>query len=234
MPNLYGYMRISTKEERGKQKFTRQQQALDRYAKEINEDFVIIFCEDQSGKSFGTRPEWKKLERIVHPDDTIVFKSVDRFTRNADEGIAKYLELMEKGVNLIFLDNPTLSTDYMKNLLNIAEKQEDRIAKESLKFISRILLIAELDRCEQERLRISRRTIDGMNARKAAAEAEGVYWAAGRKPGQLDKMTDALKKDIKAYLADRRIKAVSIMKKHHISRNTLAKYAEIVREEQNT
>lgn len=233
MPNLYGYMRISTKEERGKQKFTRQQQAFDRYAKEINEDFLIIFYEDQSGKSFENRPEWKKLERIVQSDDTIVFKSVDRFTRNAEEGIAKYLELMGKGVHLIFLDNPTLSTEYMKNLLHIAESQKDKIAKESLKFISRILLIAELDRCEQERLRISRRTIEGMSARKAAAEAEGVYWAAGRKPGQLDKMTDALREDIKAYISDRRIKAVSIMKKHSISRNTFSKYAEIVRKEQD-
>ena len=36
MCNVYSYMRISTDEERGLQKFTRQESALQRYAKENN------------------------------------------------------------------------------------------------------------------------------------------------------------------------------------------------------
>lgn len=229
MANLYGYMRISTKEERGKQKFTRQEQALGRYTKETGEEFIIVFREDQSGKTFTNRSEWKKLESIVQSGDTIVMKSIDRFTRNVDEGLEKYMGLMQKDVKLTFLDNPTLSTDYMKNLLNIAEEQPDRIARESLTFIARILLIAELDRAEKERKTISKRTIDGMAARKADAEARGEYWRAGRKPGQLDKMTPELEADIREYLADRSIKGVTLMKKYHISRTTLLKYADIIK-----
>lgn len=224
MCNTYGYMRISTKEERGKQKFTRQEQALDRYTKETGEEFVLVFSEDQSGKTFKNRGEWKKLESIVQPGDTVVMKSIDRFTRNVDEGLKKYMKLMQKGVKLVFIDNPTLSTDYMKNLLHIAEEQSDRIARESLTFIARILLIAELDRAERERETISKRTKDGMKAHKDAAEARGEHWAAGRKRGQLDKMTPELEADIMLYLADRSVKGVDIMKKHHISRNTLIKY----------
>mgnify|MGYP002526293576 CR=1 FL=1 len=229
MANVYGYMRISTKEERGKQQYTRQEQALNRYSKETGEEFVLVFKEDQSGKTFKNRTQWKKLESIVQPGDCIVFKSIDRFTRNVDEGLDKYMDLMQKGVKLCLIDNPTLSTDYMKNLLNIAENQEDRIAKESLTFIARILLIAELDRAEKERQTISKRTKDGMAARKAEAEAAGKEWHAGRKPGQVDKMTPELEADIALYLADRYAKGSDIMRKHHISRNTLKKYTEIVK-----
>ena len=130
MANTYGYMRISTKEKDDKQKFTRQEQALNRYAKENHSEYVLVFRDDVSGKSFENRQEWKKLERIVQPDDTIVFKSVDRFTRNVDEGLDKYADLMKKRIHLVFIDNPTLSTDYMKELLAIAETQENRITKE--------------------------------------------------------------------------------------------------------
>lgn len=230
MANTYGYMRISTKEERGKQKFTRQEGALARYQKETREEILMVFSEDKSGKTFKGRKEWAKVEKIVQPGDTIVMKSIDRFTRNVDEGLEKYMGLMDRGVNLVFIDNPTISTDYMKNLLHIAESQKDRITSESLKFIARILLIAELDRAEKERETISKRTKDGMKARKEEAEARGEHWAAGRKVGQLDKMTDELRCDIVKYLADRSVKGVDVMKKHHISRNTFSKYVEIVKE----
>lgn len=53
---------------------------------------------------------------------------------------------------------------------------------------------------------------------------------AGRKPGQLDKLTEELQGDIVLYLADRSIKAVDLMKKHNISRNTFKKYVEYVKE----
>lgn len=54
---------------------------------------------------------------------------------------------------------------------------------------------------------------------------------AGRKPGQLDKMTDELQADIVLYLSDRSIKAADLMRKHNISRNTFKKYVEKVKEE---
>ena len=47
---------------------------------------------------------------------------------------------------------------------------------------------------------------------------------SGRKHGQLDKMTNELKADIEAYLNDKNIKHIDLMRKHNISRNTLKKY----------
>ena len=117
MGNYFSYMRISTKEERGKQKYTRQENSLERYARNQGIDYVIQFREDASGKSFINRSEWNRLEKIIQSGDAIVFKDITRFTREAENGYAKYMELMSKGINLVFLDNPTLSTDYIKNLI---------------------------------------------------------------------------------------------------------------------
>ena len=73
MGNYYSYMRISTKEERAKQKYTRQEKALETYAKNNNIEYVLQFREDVSGKSFLNRDESQRLEKIVQPGDTIVF-----------------------------------------------------------------------------------------------------------------------------------------------------------------
>lgn len=221
MANVYAYMRISTKEEQAKQRFNRQESALAKYANDNKIEYVFQFQEDVSGKSFNNRAEWKRLEKIVQSGDSIVFKDISRFTREAIAGYEKYMELMNKGVNLVFIDNPTVSTDYIKELLHVAE-QQDLVAKTSLESTVKLLLIVELNRVEQERLTISKRTKDGMAASPNKA---------GRKPGQLDKMTDELQADIVLYLADRSIKAADLMRKHNISRNTFKKYVEKVKEE---
>ena len=90
MCNVYSYMRISTDEERGLQKFTRQESALQRYAKENNIEYLLEFKEDKSGKNFTDRKQWQKLESIVQAGDTIVFKDICRFTRQAEQGYEGY------------------------------------------------------------------------------------------------------------------------------------------------
>ena len=219
MGNYYCYMRISTQEERGKQKYSRQEKALNTYAEKNKIEYVFQFKEDVSGKSFVNRAEWNRLEKIVQPNDTIVFKDITRFTREAENGYQKYMELLQKGVNLVFIDNYTLSTDYIKGLLNIAEEQEI-VTKTVLQSMVKILLISELARAEKERQTISQRTKDGMAASPNKA---------GRKEGTLDKMTEELQADIVLYMSDRSIKAVDIMRKHNISRNTFKKYCERVK-----
>lgn len=220
MGNYFSYMRISTKEERGKQKFSRQEVALEKYAKENGIKFTLEFKEDISGKNFEDRVEWNKLEAILQSGDTIVFKDVSRFTREALNGESKYMSLLSRGVDLIFIDNQTISTPYIKKLLEVAEAQS-LVAKISLESTVRLLLIVELDRVEQERLTLIKRTKDGMAASPKKA---------GRVPGKLDKMSDALENDIRKYLSDRSIKQVTLMNRHNISRNTLKKYISIVKE----
>lgn len=222
MCKTVAYMRISTKEERGKQKFTRQEQAIARWCKENNTAISDrkIYKDDASGKSFN-RQAWKELESDIQPGDTIVFKDICRFTRNREEGYAKYKDFLDKDINLIFIDNPTVSTDYIKQLLQVA-KEQSIVAQTALESTVKLLLIVELDRAEKEREITVQRIKDGI----ASSDK-----ASGRPVGTLDKMTDGLRQDIREFLTDRTIKQVDLMKRHNISRNTLKKYIELVKQE---
>lgn len=219
MSNTFAYLRISTQEERNMQRFNRQENSLNKYAKEHQLEYLIVFKEDVSGKSFVDRKQWLSLEKIIQPGDTIVFKDISRFTREAENGYEKYMELLRKGVNLVFIDNMTISTDYIRQFLKTAEEQ-DLVIRTSLESMVRLLLIVELDRVEKERLTLIKRTKDGISASEKKS---------GRPVGSVDKFTPALKEDILEYLQDRTIKQVTLMKKHKISRNTFKKYVEKVK-----
>ena len=224
MGNYFSYKRISTKEERGLQKFNRQSKAIERYAEENEIEFIAEFEEDESGKDFDNRKEWQKLEKLLQSGDTIVFKDISRFTRETENGYKKYMELMENGVNLIFLDNKTVCTEYIKQLLNVAE-QQNLIAKISLENTIKLLLYVELDRAEQERIILINRIKNGI-----AASGK----KQGRKEGVPIKLTEELTADIKEYLKDRNITMAALMKKHNISRNTIMKYIAIVKENEES
>ena len=129
------------------------------------------------------------------------------------------MELMNNGINLVFLDNPTVSSDYIKQLTNIANSQQ-LVTKTALEGTIKLLLIVELDRVQQEREIIVKRIKQGIEASNKKS---------GRKVGQLDKMSDELKEDIKAFIGDRSIKQIDLMKKYNIGRNTLKKYIEVVK-----
>lgn len=218
-PNIFGYMRISTQEERQKQRYNRQENALSKYAQIHDFEYVLVFREDVSGKNFADRKQWASLERLLRPGDTIVFKDISRFTREAETGYEKYMSLLHKNINLVFIDNPTVSTDYIRELLHVAETQ-DIVAKTSLESTVKLLLIVELDRAERERTTLIQRTKDGIAASPKRS---------GRAEGHLDKLTPEVEKAIREYLGDRTITQQSIMKRYGLSRNTVKKYASIIR-----
>ena len=217
--NYYNYMRISTKEERQRQSYARQEKSINAYAEKNNIEYLLSFRDDKTGSTFD-RPSWSKLEKLLQKGDTIVFKEISRFTRQAEEGYKKYMELMQKGINLVFLDNPTVSTDYIKNLTDVANSQ-NLVTKTALESTIKLLIIVELDRVQQEREIFIERIKQGIEASDKKS---------GRKVGSLDKMSDELKADIKKFLVDRSIKQVDLMHKHNISRNTLKKYVKLVEE----
>lgn len=220
----YFYMRISTQEERGKQKFSRQESALRKFAEanDLQFDEHNIYKEDRSGKNFTERQEWLKLEKNLRDGDTVIFKDISRFTREAENGYQKYMELMNNGIELVFLDNQTISTEYIKQLLDVAEKQ-NLIAKISLENTVKLLLYVELDRVEQERLILQKRIKDGMDASDKKP---------GRKKGTMEKLSKELESDIMIYLNDRSVLQVDLMKKYDVSRNTLKKYIRLIQEKQ--
>ena len=111
---IYGYCRVSTT----RQRITRQITNI----KELYPSATLI-------KEFYTgttqnRPLWDKLMKQLEKGDTIVFDSVSRMSRNADEGFKDYKALYELGVNLIFLNEPLINTSIFEstksNLLKIS------------------------------------------------------------------------------------------------------------------
>ncbi|WP_315284128.1 recombinase family protein [Fusobacterium hwasookii] len=92
---LYGYARVSTAE-----------QSLKRQIKELEArgiDKKNIYKDFSTGKDFKDRIEYQKLLDICSVGDTIVFTSLDRFSRNVKETV-KQLEILEKrGLKAIFL-----------------------------------------------------------------------------------------------------------------------------------
>ncbi|RHV05296.1 resolvase [Blautia sp. OM07-19] len=222
MGRLFGYLRISTKEERRKQKFTRQEHALKSWCAENNEEIPErrIYRDDASGKNFN-RASWKEMEQDVQAGDTIIFKDICRFTRERDNGYKKYMELLNRGIELIFLDNPTLNTEYIKSMQNSAEKmkRENIVGGMTLEFVIRLLLVTELDKAEKERETTVKRIKDGI----AASDKK-----SGRKIGQLDKLSPELENDIRVYLVNRSVKQIDLINRYNISRNTLKKYIKYV------
>lgn len=221
MGDYYSYKRISTNTER--QNFNRQIKSLERYAAEHNIEYLLEFTEEKSAKSFDDRPQFKKLDKLLHAGDAVVFKDLSRFTREAENGYKKYMEWLARDINIIFIDNPTISSDYIKQMTAIAQNQ-DIVTKTAIESVIKLLLMVELDRAEQQRRYISKAITDGIAASNKKS---------GRKTGQLDKMTDELKNDILNYLRNRHITQNELIKKYNISRNTLKKYIKVIESKQD-
>ena len=108
MSKVYGYYRIST-----------PKQNIERQVRNIIKFFpdAMIIQETFTGSKFQGRKELDKLVKSVKSGDTIIFDSVSRMSRNADDGFKLYQELYNNGVELIFLKEPHINTStYRKTL----------------------------------------------------------------------------------------------------------------------
>ena len=100
--NIYGYVRVSTKE----QNEARQVLALREYC--VSEKNIYI--DKVSGKDFN-RPQYRKLMRNIKPGDILVIKSIDRLGRNYEEILVQWRMITkEKAVDIVVLDMPLLDT----------------------------------------------------------------------------------------------------------------------------
>lgn len=105
----YGYCRISTK----LQNIERQERNI----KAVYPDAVII-KEAFTGTKITGRKEFTKLIKAVKKGDTIVFDSVSRMSRNAEDGIKLYMQLFDNGIELVFLKEHYIDTSVYAEMLN--------------------------------------------------------------------------------------------------------------------
>lgn len=227
MSKIYGYCRISTT----KQNIERQHRnILDSYPSAIIVDEVF------TGTKIYGRKEFNKLLGIVNKGDTIVFDSVSRMSRNAEEGFIVYEDLFNKGVELVFLKEQHINTSTYKKALtnNISltgtnvdfilegiNKYLLALAKEQIKlaFIQSEKEVTDLHQRTKEGIETAR--LNG----KQIGQKKGIKLTTKK---SIDAKDQILKysKDFKGTLND-----VEAMKLIGLARNTYYKYKkELVKE----
>ena len=156
MGNLYGYIRVSTRD----QNEDRQLIAL----RELHIPEKNIFIDKQSGKDFN-RPQYKRLVRKLKKDDLLYIKSIDRLGRNYAEILEQWRLLTQtKSIDIVVLDMPLLDTRRGKDLMGT--------------FLSDIVLQVLSFVAENERINIRQRQAEGI----AAAKAKGIRFGRPPKP----------------------------------------------------
>lgn len=117
---VYGYVRVSTME-----------QNIERQIKNIKAQYpeAVIVQDEYTGTKMD-RPAWSKLYKKLKKGDVVIFDSVSRMSRDAEEGFEVYQKLYERGVELIFLKEPHISTtsyrEALKGSISVDVKSGDR------------------------------------------------------------------------------------------------------------
>lgn len=170
MKKIYGYCRIST-----------PKQNIDRQERNILEVFAQahIVKEVYTGIKTEGRKEWNKLYKVVKQeataknDVTIVFDSVSRMSRNAEEGFNLYEELYNLGINIVFLKEPHINTDTYKNAISTKVQMTGTNADILLRAINEYLMTLAkeqiriaFEQAEKEVLDLHQRTSEGIKTAK--------------------------------------------------------------------
>lgn len=156
MGNIYGYLRVSTKE----QNEDRQMLALHK----VQVPEQNIYMDKQSGKDFN-RPMYRQMVGRLQQDDLLYIKSIDRLGRNYEEILEQWRFLTkDKKVDIVVLDMPLLDTRRGKDLLGT--------------FLSDIVLQVLSFVAENERKNIRQRQREGIEA----AKLRGVQFGRPQKP----------------------------------------------------
>ncbi len=224
----YGYCRIST----GKQN-------IDRQVRNIHAVYpdAIIVKEVYTGTKFQGRKELDKILKIIKPNDTIVFDSVSRMSRNSDEGCEEYESLFNKEITLVFLKEPHINTDVYKQALqrqlditlntgnNATDKFMNTIIEALNGFIVNLAkeqIKLAFEQAQKEVDDLHQRTREGI----ATARLNGKQ--IGQKQGSklITKKSIEAKKQIQKYSKDFEgtLTDIECMKMIGLARNTFYKY----------
>ena len=237
MCKTYGYCRISRKE----QNIDRQERNI----KALYPDAIII-KEAYTGTKVEGRKEFEKLIAKADSSTRIVFDSVSRMSRNAEEGFQLYKELFARGVELVFLKEPQIDTETYKSSMerqvstaidsgDLATNElitaiTEAINRYTMRLAERQIFLA-FQQAEKEVEDLHQRTKEGIETARLAGKQIGAV--AGRKLNVKKSMTakeQILKysKDFNGTLTD-----IEVMKLIGIANNTYYKYKRELRETLN-
>lgn len=237
MCKTYGYCRISRKE----QNIDRQERNI----KALYPDAIII-KEAYTGTKVEGRKEFEKLIAKADSSTRIVFDSVSRMSRNAEEGFQLYKELFARGVELVFLKEPQIDTETYKSSMErqvstaidsgdfatneLITAITEAINRYTMRLAERQIFLA-FQQAEKEVEDLHQRTKEGIETARLAGKQIGAV--AGRKLNVKKSITakeQILKysKDFNGTLTD-----IEVMKLIGIANNTYYKYKRELRETLN-
>lgn len=217
---IYGYARISKKT-----------QNIERQIRNILsiEPKADIRQEAYTGTKIYGRKEFNKLLKIVKPKDKIIFDSVSRMSRDADEGIKLYFELFEKGIILEFIKEPHINTSvYAENLsdrIALTGTDEDEIfigLNNYFRKIAEKQIRIAFEQAEKEVEDLHQRTKEGietarLNGKQIGQKQGAVLNVKKKEPAK--KQIQKLSRDFDGSNTD-----IEVMKIIGLARNTYYKY----------
>jgi len=220
MCKIYGYARIST----NKQNIERQ---ITNIKKEYSD--AEIYSEAYTGTK-SERPEWSKLLKVVKSGDVVVFDSVSRMSRNAEEGIKQYFELYDRGITLVFLKEGYINTEVFKSTSeqmipttgnDIADVYISATNK-VIKMLAEKQIAKAFEQAEKEVTDLHVRTSEGMRASHAGAKIAEARTGKTYETAKSKDMKIKIQKMAKCYngtMTDREV--MEVLK---LARNTYYKY----------
>lgn len=217
---IYGYCRIST-----------NKQSIDRQIRNIKTAYpeAVIVEEVYTGTKFQGRDKLEKIIKTVKDGDVIVFDSVSRMSRNAEEGMILYREMYDRGVALVFLKEPHINTDTykeaMKNQLDMTGDDVDLILKGINEYLMRLAekqIQIAFDQAQKEVEDLRQRTKEGLET--ARINGKQIGRVAGRK--YVTKKEIEAKKQIVKYSKDFEgtLKDIDVIRLIGIAKGSFYKY----------
>lgn len=222
---VYGYARISTKK-----------QSIDRQIRNIKEAYpdAVMVTEVYTGTT-TQRPAFERLLKQLQKGDTIVFDSVSRMSRDADEGFSLYERLFAEGVNLVFIKEPHINTATYQKALAGGVAMTGTNADYILEGVNRYLLALAKEQI-QLAFEQAQKEVDDLRQRTR----EGLQTAKlnGKQVGQVKgsnyhiKKADAAKAIILKHSADFNgtLNDTDVLKLAGVSRNTYYQYKRELKE----
>lgn len=196
---------------------------------------VAIIEEAYTGTTIN-RKEWQKLYGKVKAGDIIVFDSVSRMSRNADEGIEAYDNLYKRGVSLVFMKEPHINTEVYRKALENTVTMTGGLVDNIIEGINKYLMALAkeqiriaFDLAEKEVQDLRQRTREGIiTARLNGAQI-------GREQGRkiTTKKSITAKEIIRKHSKDfgGNLSDIEVMKLTGLARNTYYKYKGEIRTE---
>lgn len=225
---------------RGYCRISRRTQNIERQIRNITKEYpdAKLYTEAYTGTKIKGRKEFEKLLSDVQAGDTVVFDSVSRMARNADEGTKLYFKLYDKGVELVFLKEHYIDTSvYANNLkdkIELTGTDEDEIFKGINNYFRKLAkkqIRIAFEQAEKEVTDLHQRTKEGIEtarqAGKQIGQKEGNVLHIKKKAPAMEQIKK-LSRDFLGTNTD-----AEVMKIIGISRNTYYKYKRELAEELN-